>query len=90
MPRPANRNLHLDVVTPASLIAQLKNLKLHRYARAEQNYLLCKARIRRRQQEIQEGRAQGNDVSNLERMVATLEQSKQAHRSLMQRLLDED
>lgn len=90
MSRPPTRSLKLHVITSKTFIAQLKNAKSNRYARAGQSYLLSKSAIKRRQQEIQERRARGQEVVYLESMVARLEASKHAHRAHMQRLLDEE
>lgn len=88
MSRPNDSNLQLHVVTSALFLTQLKALKSSRYARVQQNYLVCKARIRRLQQDLLEEHGQGNDVSNIERMIATLEQSMRAHGKQMNLLRD--
>lgn len=90
MPRPKNKSLNLHVTTSARFVAHLKKLGPNSSCRAKQNYLLCKCAIERRQQEIQERRAQGKDIVQLERMVLRLEASMRAHKKIIDQHSDDD
>lgn len=89
MSRPVNQNLQLHVTSSAKFLAYLRSLQPSQNSHAIENYLLCKCAIKKRRQEIEEARARGLNVANLERIIARLEASLEAHKKVMRRGIDD-